>query len=79
MNRRALLKIYSDPDLVAYIRYQARRHFSSQDDQEDVISEVWEKFVTQKQAPPDSRIFAYRVIHNSYERRRYLHIKNQLP
>lgn len=73
MNRRRLLRLWSDAALVCYIRQQARRHFARIEDQEDAVSEVWEKLSAERRLPSDVRHFAYRIIKNAYDRALYQH------
>jgi hypothetical protein len=68
-----MLRLYRDAELARYIEAQARRHFSCREDQEDAITEVWEKLAAVNHIQPgvEARRFAYRKIKNAYDRSLY--------
>jgi len=70
VNQRALLRLYKDNELSAYITAQARRRFSCLQDQEDARSEVFLRFAAMKRAPraEDVRPIAFRTIEAVYRR-----------
>ena len=72
MERRRLLRLWANQDLQEYIKSQARRYFSCQQDQEDATAEAWEKIAARGNGHPNSELrhIAYCAIFAMYQRER---------
>jgi hypothetical protein len=69
--------LYRDREFTAFLRQQARRHFSRPDDQEDAIEEAWKRLCAHLSFE-EFKHAAYCAIRNSYDRN-HRHSKRELP
>ncbi len=70
MNRRTLVRLWANTELVTYIKGQAARHFSCTEDREDAAIEAWEKIAALRGHPTLEYVHkcAHRAIAAMYRR-----------
>lgn len=69
MNRRRLLKLWANKEILDYINDCARRHFPNITDQEIASDNAWKRIEEMRKCT-DIKKVAYNAIHGMYERRR---------
>jgi hypothetical protein len=74
VDQKRMVKLYANTELNRYITDQARRHFKSQQDQEDARQAAWEKIQKAPFYLSDEayKKLAYQAINAMYKRMRRL-------
>lgn len=80
MHQKDMLKLWANKELGEYIRGQARRHFTNEQDREDACSEAWERIAgcSTRANMETIKNAGMNAIHAFYERERRRRIRERI-
>lgn len=80
MHQKDMLKLWANRELGEFIRMQARRHFTNEQDREDACSEAWERIAgcMSRASMETIKNAGKNAIHAFYERERRRRVKEHM-